>query len=92
MDHQPCARDGASTPIPVAERISARAVATITGLSRKRIAEAALLGHLTVWRPPAGVGGLVRYSKASAEALARSLVTPASSPPVPSKEPATDDA
>ena len=59
------------------EQITAREVARITGLSRKRVAEAARLGHLTTFRPPAGMAGLVRYSRKSAEALAASMVTPA---------------
>ena len=75
--------------------ISAKEVAALTSLSRKRIREAARAGHLTIYSPPAGVRGLVRYSKRSALALARSMVTPASSPQTQTQTPpevAADDA
>ena len=49
-----------SMPFQTDEQITAREVARITGLSRKRIVEAARLGHLTTFRPPAGMAGLVR--------------------------------
>ncbi len=93
MDRQPATSEGASHPVPFRtdEQVSAREVAKITGLSRKRIAEVAALGYLTTWRPPAGIDGPVRYSRASAEALARTLVTPATSPTARSTEAATND-
>ena len=69
----------ASPPAPfqTLELISALQVSQITGLSKKRIREAAAAGHLTVYRPPAGVRALTRYSKASALALAQMMITPA---------------
>ena len=83
MDQPAEAAEGdASPPVPfrTEQLISAKEVAALTGLSRKRIRQAAAAGHLTTIRPPAGVRGLVRYSKRSALALARSMVTPANSP------------
>lgn len=66
-------------PLRTDSMISARAVCEITGLSPRRVREAAAAGHLTVMRAPAGVRALTRYSKASALALARSMVVPATS-------------
>ncbi len=62
------------------ELITAKLVAEITGLSRKRIADAAALGLLTVHRPPAGMRGMTRYGRRSAELLAASMITPATNP------------
>ncbi len=67
--------DAVSVPTTTDELISAKRVAELTGLSRRNIVQAAAAGHLVIHRPPPGVPGLVRYGRASAEALARSMVT-----------------
>lgn len=59
------------------DHITAREVSRITGLSRDGVRAAAKAGHLTSFVPPAGVSSFVRYSRASAEALARSMIRPA---------------
>ena len=75
----------ASVPFRTDEQITAREVTRLTGLPRRRVAEAARQGLLTTYRPPAGVGGFVRYGRASAIALGRSMVTPASANPDPTE-------
>ena len=78
MDQQQQASEaGPRVPFRTDEAISAKRVAEITGLSRRRVAEAAAAGHLTVYQPPAGVAGLVKNGLRSAEALAASMITPA---------------
>jgi len=66
---------------PADEWVSARQVGKITGLPEKKVPRAAELGLLTVLRPVPGLGGLVRYGRASAEALAASRVIPARTSP-----------
>lgn len=77
QQQQQAGASGPRVPYQTDEMISAKEVAQVTGLSRRRVAQAAAAGHLTVCRPPAGVAGLVRYGRRSAEALAASMVTPA---------------
>lgn len=57
--------------------ISARAASQRCGLPEKRIALAAKMGFLDARKPPEGVGGQVKYSLASVEALAEAMITPA---------------
>ena len=66
-----------AVPFQADQMISARAVCVITGLSPKRIREAAAAGHLTVMKAPEGVRAFTRYSRKPAEALARAMIQPA---------------
>ena len=68
---------GQDQDAPASERVNAREVERITGLSYRRVREAARAGHLTMHEPPAGVRGRILYSRASAEALARRMTHPA---------------
>ena len=70
-------------PYRTDEQITSAEVTRITGLPRKRVLEAARLGHLVAYRRPLGVGGPVRYSRKSAQALAASMVEPATAQPRP---------
>lgn len=67
----------APTDAPAGDWVFAREAARICGLPEKRIPEAARMGYLTVRRPPAGLGGMTKYSRASVEGLATAMITQA---------------
>ncbi len=69
------AADAPAAALP--EWLTARPPSKVTRLPERRVRRAAELGYLTSFTPLPGLGGMTKYLRSSCEALARTLVRPA---------------